>query len=78
MKIRMSGDCWERFGHWPDGKAFKVWDIYANESPDGLSDRDQWRDAAVQKIQDCEAAGLPITRRLEWMIEDNWADIRVT
>jgi hypothetical protein len=29
----------------------------------------------VQKIQDCEAAGLPITRRLERMIEDNWADI---
>jgi hypothetical protein len=74
MKIRTDGDCWERFAHWPDGKAFDEWDTY-HDSPDGHSDTDRWRDAAAQKILGCQAASLPVTRRIEMMIEDNWADV---
>jgi hypothetical protein len=66
-----SGDCWKRFAHWPDGEAFEPWDTYPSYPGEPPS-------AAAQKIQDCEAAeaaGLPITRRIAIMIEDNWADI---
>jgi hypothetical protein len=75
IPMRTDDECWERFGHWPDGKAFDQYEILLNDSSDGLSDRDRWRDAAVQKIQACQAASLPVTRRIEMMIEDNWDDV---
>jgi hypothetical protein len=62
-----------RFAHWRDGKVFDQWDIFPDYPPNGSpSDqtKDQWREAVVQKIQDCEgaeAARLPITRRIERM-----------
>jgi hypothetical protein len=80
MDIRHDDGCSERFGHWPDGKAFEhPWDIYPEypTSPDAL-DRNRWREATAQKIQDCHAASLaslPVARRREMMIEDNWADV---
>jgi len=59
------GECWGRLAKWPDGKPFSLWDGLTNDTPDGSSEKDQWRDTVRRKLKECEASHVrPISERM--------------
>jgi hypothetical protein len=79
--IHPQDDCWDQIAKWPGGRPFDVWDgDFDDYVAPGFEkaaeysiaiERNRWRQAIRQKLDDCEAAKGLVHRVTLWVTENS-------